>query len=116
MKNLILGIFLIVLSSSLAGCGIHAFTLIDPVLLKQAPRLMIVSQPIGKGYYAVLQQKAGHWQIISISAAKINRRSHPDQEILFVNRGLRSIAPSFDPMANTGEATECTPLFQNNTT
>jgi hypothetical protein len=108
------GIYVLPLMISiLSGCASNSVALIDPVIQQQAPRLVIVSQPVGKGYYAVLEKTNGHWQVISVSTKQVTRRNNEHQEILFVNRGLRSIAPSFDPRVNTGEATECTPYIQD---
>jgi hypothetical protein len=97
----------------LSGCASTRVTLIDPAIQTQAPQLVIVSEPVGKGYYAVVEEIGGRWQVISLQKDIITRRNSGQQEILFVNRGLRSIAPSFDPRVNTGESTECTPYLQN---
>ena len=98
--------------SILSGCIGNTIAVIDPAIQQQAPKLVIVSKPVGKGYYAVLDKSHGHWQVALVSTTRVTRRAN-DQEILFVNRGLRSIAPSFDPSVNTGEAAECTPYIQD---
>lgn len=97
----------------LSGCAGSTVAVIDPVIREQAPKLAIVSQPVGEGYYAVLDKTNGHWEVLSISTKPISRRANDKQEILFVNRRLRSIAPSFDPRVYTGQATECTPYIDN---
>jgi hypothetical protein len=113
MKNSA-GIYVLpLLISFLSGCASNTVALINPALQQQAPKLIIVSQPVGKGYYAVVEKNDGHWQVMSISSKPVTRRSNDQQEILFVNGGLRSIAPSFDPRVNTGESAECTPYIQD---
>ena len=83
------------------------------MIQSQAPQLVIASKPVGKGYYALLEKTGGRWQVISMDRTRIYRRDNDQQEILFVHRELRSIAPSFDPgMYTTGEGAECTPYLQ----
>jgi hypothetical protein len=101
------------LIGALSGCASTHPTLIDPAIQTQEPQLVIVSEPVGKGYYAVVEEIGGRWQVISLQKEVITRRNNDQQEILYVNRGLRSIAPSFDPRVNTGESTECTPYLQD---
>lgn len=85
----------------------------DLALQPYAPGIVIVSEPVGKGYYALLDNQAGHWNVIGdLSTYPISRQSD-SQEVLFVNRGLRSIAPVFDKRLNTHGA-HCTPSIDKN--
>jgi hypothetical protein len=113
MKKLAWFYFLTLMISILSGCSGSTVALIDPIIQQQAPKLVIVSHPVGEGYYAVLDKTHGHWQVLSISTTPVTRRANDKQEILFVNRRLRSIAPSFDPRVYTGQATECTPYIDD---
>lgn len=113
MKKLAWFYFLTLMISILSGCSGSTVALIDPIIQQQAPKLVIVSHPVGEGYYAVLDKTNGHWEVLSVSTTPITRRANEKQEILFVNRKLRSIAPSFDPRAYTGQATECTPYIDD---
>lgn len=104
---------LILLAVSLSGCVSNPSTYIDPVIQAQAPQLIIASKPVGKGYYALLEKVGGHWKVVIVQSTPFHDRDNDEQEILFVNRGLRSIAPSFDPrMFTTGEGAGCTPMAQ----
>jgi hypothetical protein len=103
----------ILLAASLTGCVTSPSTYIDPAIQAQAPQLIIASKPVGKGYYALLEKVDGRWKVITIQATPFYGRNNDEQEILFVNRGLRSIAPSYDPrMFTTGEGAGCTPMAQ----
>lgn len=106
--------FSTLLISILSGCAGNTIAVIDPVIREQAPKLVIVSHPVGEGYYAVLDKTNGNWEVLSVSTTPVTRRANEKQEILFVNRKLRSIAPSFDPRAYIGQATECTPYIDDN--
>jgi hypothetical protein len=92
---------------------------VDKALQPLAPGIVVVSEPVGKGYYAVVANVDGRWKVVrELSTERIYRRALHNQEILFVNRSLRSVAPSFNPRtmnsANSGESAECTPYLQNN--
>lgn len=113
MKKLARFYFLTLMISVLSGCSGNTVALIDPTIQQQALKLVIVSHPVGEGYYAVLDKAKGHWQVLSISSTPVTRRANDNQEILFVNRRLRSIAPSFDSRVYTGQATECTPYIDD---
>ncbi len=113
MKKLARLYFITLMIFVLSGCASNTVALIDPATQQQAPKLIIVSRPVGEGYYAVLDKSRGHWEVLSISNKPITRRANDKQEILFVNRRLRSIAPSFDPRVYTGQATECTPYIDD---
>lgn len=113
MKKLTRLYFITLIIFALSGCAGSTVALIDPAIQQQAPNLVIVSHPVGEGYYAVLDKSRGHWEVLSISTKPITRRANDKQEILFVNRRLRSIAPSFDPRVYIGQATECTPYIDN---
>ncbi len=103
----------ILLAGALSGCVTSPSTYIDPAIQAQAPQLIIASKPVGKGYYALLEKLDGHWKVITIQSTPFYGRYNDEQEILFVNRGLRSIAPNFDPrMFTTGEGAGCTPMAQ----
>ncbi len=97
MKKLARLYFSMLMISILSGCVGNTVAVIDPAIREQAPKLVIVSQPVGEGYYAVLDKRRGHWEVLSVSTTPVTRRANDKQEILFVNRKLRSIAPSFDP-------------------
>ncbi|HEY8095877.1 MAG TPA: hypothetical protein VIE65_07235 [Methylobacter sp.] len=108
MNALILLVFL-------PACAHVQTGMIDQALQPLAPNIVVVSQPVGKGYYAVVEKIDGRWHLVSsLQTQPITNRDNDQQEILFVNRNLRSIAPSFDPRVNTGESTECTPYIQDN--
>lgn len=113
MKKLARLYFSMLMISILSGCTGNTVAVIDPAIREQAPKLVIVSQPVGEGYYAVLDKRRGHWEVLSVSTTPVTRRANDKQEILFVNRKLRSIAPSFDPRSYTGQATECTPYIDD---
>jgi hypothetical protein len=105
----------LILIGLLSGCTNVQTGMIDRSLQPLAPNMIVVSHPVGAGFYAVVEKIDGHWQVVKpLRTTPITRRDHDGQEILFVNRGLRSVAPSFDPRINTGEATECTPYIQDN--
>ena len=107
MNALILLVFL-------PACARVQTGMIDKALQPLVPNIVIVSQPVGKGYYAVVEKIDGRWRLVSsLQTLPISRRDNDQQEILFVNHGLRSISPSFDPRVNTGESTECTPYIQD---
>ena len=114
-QTLFTAAIVLVLTGLLSGCTHVQTGMVDQGLQPLAPNMIVVSHPVGARYYAVVEKIEGHWQVVSqLSTRPITRRSNDNQEILFVNRGLRSVAPSFDPRVNTGEATECTPYIQNN--
>jgi hypothetical protein len=104
-----LSVFLI---GFLSGCVSNPSTYIDPAIQAQAPQLIIANKPVGDGYYALLEKIDGHWKVISIQDNPVYSRDNDDQEILFVNHRLRSIAPSFDPRMYVGEGANCTPMAQ----
>lgn len=96
----------------LSGCVTNQSTQIDPAIQSQAPQPIIANRPVGKGYYALIEKINGHWKVVSIDSTPISNRDNNDQEVLFINRSLRSIAPSFDSGMYTGDRTECVPLAQ----
>lgn len=100
----------ILLIGILSGCVSNPSAHIDPEIRAQAPQLIIASQPVGDGYYALIEKINGRWKVVSIQDTPFYVRDNDEQEILFVNRGLRSIAPSFDPRMRTGEGATCTPM------
>ena len=103
------------LTGVLSGCVSNPSTYIDPAIQAQAPQLIIASKPVGDGYYALLQKINSRWTVVSIQDTPIYSRDNDDQEILFVNHSLRSIAPSFDPrMITNGEGADCVPMAQLN--
>jgi hypothetical protein len=104
---------LAVMAGVLSGCITNPSTYVDPAIQAQAPQLIIASEPVGAGYYALVEKQAnGHWQVVSLHNKRFYGRDNDQQEVLFVNRGLRSIAPSFDPRMESGEGADCTPLAQ----
>ena len=103
------------LTAVLSGCVSNPSTYINPAIQAQAPQLIIASKPVGDGYYALLEKINGRWTVVSIQDTPIFSRDNDDQEILFVNHSLRSIAPSFDPrMITNGEGADCVPMAQLN--
>ena len=103
------------LTAVLSGCVSNPSTYIDPAIHAQAPKLIIANKPVGHGYYALLEKIDGRWKVVSIQDTPVFRRDNDDQEILFVNHALRSIAPSFDPRMYVGEGANCTPMAQLST-
>lgn len=91
----------------LAGCALQT-EYQDLALQPYAPGIVIVSEPVGKGYYALLDNESGHWRLVGDLSTQPLTRQTDNQEVLFVNHGLRSIAPVFDKRLNTHGA-HCTP-------
>ena len=102
----------ILLIGVLSGCVSNPSTHIDPAIQSQAENLIIANRPVGDGYYALLEKIDGHWKVMSIQNTPTYRRNNNNQEILFVNHKLRSIAPSFDPAMYVGEQADCVPMAQ----
>ena len=103
----------ILLIGVLSGCVSSPSTYIDSAIQQaQAPQLIIANKPVGDGYYALLEKIDGHWKVMSIQDNPVYSRDNDEQEILFVNHRLRSIAPSFDPRMYVGEGANCTPMAQ----
>ena len=102
----------ILLIGVLSGCVSNPSTYIDPAIRSQTANLIIANRPVGDGYYALLEKIDGHWKVISIQDTPVYRRNNNNQEIMFVNHKLRSIAPSFDPEMYVGERTDCVPMAQ----
>lgn len=94
----------------LSGCTNIKTENVDLALQTYAPGMVVVSEPVGKGFYAVVEEIDGKWQVVGdLSTSPIVRRANDRQEILFVNKGLRSVAPVFDRRLNTHGA-HCTPI------
>ncbi|MGZ8238111.1 MAG: hypothetical protein ACXWTY_09600 [Methylobacter sp.] len=113
MKNLTRILSLTLLSLMLSGCISGPAGPLDPIIQSQAPQMVIATRPVGKGYYAVIEKSSGRWQVAHLQKEPISSRDNDNQEILFVNRSLRSIAPSFGPRMNPSDHSECTPLAHN---
>lgn len=111
-KQIISFVLITALACALSGCITNPSTYIDPMIQSQAPQMIIASKPVGTGFYVLLEKKNQHWKVISIKDTRFFSRDNDEQEILFVNRGLRSIAPSFDPRIESGENADCTPMAQ----
>ncbi|NOU12729.1 MAG: hypothetical protein HOO92_02000 [Methylococcaceae bacterium] len=97
----------------LTACASVQTGMVDQLLQPSAPGMIVVSQPIGKGYYALVERTNGHWALASpLQDSPITHRQNDEQEILFVNRRLNSVAPNFDLRVNSREAADCTPYIQ----
>jgi len=78
-----------------------------------APGIVIATKPVGQGYYAVVEKVDGRWQVVEgPSSRPITRRANENQEILFVNSHLHSIAPVYDRRL-TGHSAHCTPYIDD---
>lgn len=102
----------VLLMAFVTGCsGMHTGNQ-DSVLQTYAPGIVIVSEPVGKGYYALLDNQSGHWRVLGDLSKKRLTRQSDSQEVLFINHRFRSIAPVFDKGLNTHGA-NCTPYIHN---
>jgi hypothetical protein len=108
----ILKLMLIALLTCLSACAqiqTNRATALEPL----APGIIIATKPVGQGYYALVEKIDGRWQVMEgPSSQPITRRANDDQEILFVNGHLHSIAPVFDRRL-TGHSAHCTPAIDD---
>ena len=102
----------LILLAFLPGCAHVPTGNQNLALHPYAPGIVIVSEPVGKGYYALLDNQSGHWRVVGDLSTQPLARQSDNQEVLFINRGLRSIAPVFDKRLNTHGA-HCTPYTDN---
>lgn len=102
----------LILLAFLPGCENMQIRNQDLALQPYAPGIVIVNEPVGKGYYALLDNQSGHWRVVGDLSTQPLTRQSDNQEVLFINRGLRSIAPVFDKRLNTHGA-HCTPYTDN---
>jgi len=102
----------LILLAFLPGCTSLRIGNQDLALQTYAPGIVIVSEPVGKGYYALLDNQSGHWRVVGDLSTQPLTRHSDSQEVLFINHGLRSIAPVFDKRLNTHGA-HCTPYTDN---
>ncbi len=97
----------------LSGCSGIQIRNQDSALQQFAPNILIVSEPVGKGYFALLENSSGQWKVIGDLSTQPLSRFSEYQEVLFINDSLRSIAPAFDKPLNTDGA-HCTPYLDKN--
>ena len=81
MNALILLVFL-------PACARVQTGMIDKALQPLVPNIVIVSQPVGKGYYAVVEKIDGRWRLVSsLQTLPISRRDN-DQQVVFRKKKL----------------------------
>lgn len=108
----ILKLILIALLACLSACAqvqTNRALALEPL----APGIIIATEPVGQGYYSVVEKIDGRWQVVDgPSDQPITQRANDNQEILFVNGHLRSIAPVFDRRLIKHHA-HCTPSIDD---
>lgn len=72
----------------------------------------IAYYPEGEGYYALLEHSGNEWSVADVKSEPITHRNNPQQEILFVSKSSKVIAPFYDKRMGSGDHAECTPIIQ----